>query len=366
MGNFSKAAWSLAFREVLQRSHYRVSARSVLLKYLHSWPRLFETQWAALLRLRPTLSRDCLWPVVCILEDCRGSTAVGRSIALTSFARPVAAGLTVRHYSLALLSSTVAWFIMPEIGVFSPPQFFVVVQTLMAFSWVAAGVGSLAAFPLFYFRGRRAAGEAEEPVFAAVDAPEFPGNRIPNLSRASLAWLAAVLLAAGLAVYTPVRQASPERGMELVNAAELGRVRVVRRLLAAGVDLDSHKGGWTALTRATLFGHEPVVEMLLDAGANINAHNPSVGSALYVAVAARRDALVQRLLDRGADPNLTPEWGLTPLMVAAMQGNMPVVRLLLARGADPRRKAPGGKTAADMALQENHPEVAALIRGFIK
>ena len=104
MGNFSKAAWSLAFSEVLQRGHYRVSARSVLLNYLRSWPKLFETQWAALLRWRPTFARDCLWPVVCVLEDCRGSRAVNRSIALTSVARPVAAGLTVRRYSFALLA----------------------------------------------------------------------------------------------------------------------------------------------------------------------------------------------------------------------------------------------------------------------
>jgi ankyrin repeat protein len=259
---------------------------------------------------------------------------------------------------------------MPEMTVAYSPQALVVLQTLMAFVFsVAAGVGSLAASPLFYFRGRKAAGEAEEPVFAAVDAPEFPGNRIPNVSRESLASLAAVLLAAGLAVYLHVGNASPEqriRSDSLVSAAELGRVREVRRLLAAGVDLDSQKGWWTALTRATLFGHEPVVEMLLDAGADINAHNPSVGSALYVAVAARRDALVQRLLDRGADPNLTPAWGQTPLMVAAMQGNTPVVRLLLTRGADPSRRSARGKSAVDMALEENHTEVAALIQGFSK
>jgi serine/threonine protein kinase len=371
MGNFSKAACSLAFCEVLQRGHYRVSARSVLLNYLRSWPKLFETQWAALLRWRPTFARDCLWPVVCVVEDCRGSRAVDRSIALTSVARPVAASLTVRRYSFALLGLIWISLILPEILLFTidPLQPVVVFQTLIAFlTATVADVGSLAAFPLLYFRGRRAAGEADEPVFASMDAAEFPGNRIPNLSLGSLAWLPVVLVAVGLAIYARNRPA-PEQGSQpdsLVSVAELGRVRELGRLLAAGTDMDSKKGSWTALTRATLFGHEPVVEMLLDAGADVNAHNPSTGSALYLAVAARRDSLVQRLLDRGADPNLTPTWGLTPLMVAAMQGNMPVVRLLLARGADPRRRSTGGKSAVDLALEENHTEVAALIRGFIK
>jgi hypothetical protein len=86
--------------------------------------------------------------------------------------------------------------------------------------------------------------------------------------------------------------------------------------------------------------------------------NTLVGTVLALGV------LVQRLLDRGADPNLTPAWGLTPLMVAAMQGNMPVVRLLLARGADPRPSSARGKRAVDLALEENHTEVATLIRGF--
>jgi ankyrin repeat protein len=146
----------------------------------------------------------------------------------------------------------------------------------------------------------------------------------------------------------------------LVSAAELGRVQEVRRLLAAGAE--SRKGSWTALTRATLFGQGEAVEILLDAGAQINAHESGVGSALYLAVAGRRDSLVERLLEVGADPNLTPDWGLTPLMVAAMQGNLPVVRLLLAHGADPKRRNPDGKTAVELALRERHPEVAAAIR----
>ena len=143
-----------------------------------------------------------------------------------------------------------------------------------------------------------------------MDAAEFPGNRIPNLSRGSLAWLAVVLVAVGLAVYARHRPAPEQetRPDSLVSAAELGRVREVGRLLAAGVNLDSQKGWWTALTRATLFGHEPVVEMLLDAGREspiTTTHRWR--SALYLAVAARRDALVERIyIDRGADPNLTP------------------------------------------------------------
>jgi len=147
----------------------------------------------------------------------------------------------------------------------------------------------------------------------------------------------------------------------LVSAAEIGNMKTLRRLLDAGISPESRKGPWSALNRAVLFGQAQAVEVLLDRGANINAHNMGIGSAVYLATAARRNALLARLLERGADPNLTPDWGLTPLMVAAQQGNLSAVSALLAHGADPARRNPAGLTALDLARDAGHTEVAQVI-----
>jgi ankyrin repeat protein len=152
---------------------------------------------------------------------------------------------------------------------------------------------------------------------------------------------------------------SEEEG--LVSAAELGNLKTLRRLLDAGISPESRKGQWSALSRAVLFGQVEAVEVLLDAGANINAPNPALGSAVYLAAAARHNTLLSRLLQRGADPNLTPDWGLTPLMVAAQQGNLSAVSILLEHAADPRRRNPAGRSALDLAREAGHTEAAHAI-----
>jgi ankyrin repeat protein len=151
-----------------------------------------------------------------------------------------------------------------------------------------------------------------------------------------------------------------------VSAAEIGNLKTLRQLLSSGISPESQKGQWSALNRAILFGQMEAVEALLDAGANINAHNTGIGSAVYLAAAGRRDALLATLLERGADPNLTPDWGLTPLMVAALQGNLPAVSALLAHGADPSRVNPGGRSALDLAREAGHTEVAGSIEKSVQ
>lgn len=67
---------------------------------------------------------------------------------------------------------------------------------------------------------------------------------------------------------------SPYAGTALIAAAHLGRVEVVRRLIAAGAPLDHVNNlGWTALMEAVVLGdggtdHQQVVRLLVNAGAN--------------------------------------------------------------------------------------------------
>jgi ankyrin repeat protein len=65
-------------------------------------------------------------------------------------------------------------------------------------------------------------------------------------------------------------------GTALIPAAERGHVETVRTLIKAGVDIDHVNNlGWTALLEAIILGdggtrHQQIVQLLVDAGANVN------------------------------------------------------------------------------------------------
>jgi hypothetical protein len=364
-GNFAKAAWALVHLETLTHGQQNVSVRRVLAVFATRFPGLMATQIVALTR-SPLAAGSGLWPVVCAVEGLVGSAAVSRSLALTAPAQKAVTALSIRQFAVALVGVIYGTNVLPvmgDSGGFSDLGF----QFFQAFTvFIVAmpmSTGILAAFSAAFFRGRSLLGEAPEPAVSFEDAPEFPGNRIPVWTRQSKLWMAAsaaTLIVGVVAGYHLKLQGGKSATARLISAVELGRVGAVQRLLRE-TDANAMNGNWSPLPRAVLWGQEQVVDTLLAAGADVNLSSPYVGSALYLAVAARRDRLVSKLLDRGANPNTAPAWGLTPLMVAAMQGNSDVVRLLLDRGADPARLHPDGQRAADFAREEGYVEVANLL-----
>jgi hypothetical protein len=323
------------------------------------------TQISALTR-SPLAAGYGLWPVVCAVEGLVGSAALARSLALTAPAQKAVTALSIRQVAVALIGVIYGTNVLPAMshsGGFSDLGF----RFFQAFSaFIVAmpmSTGILAAFSAAFFRGRSLLGEAAEPAVSLEDAPEFAGNRIPVWTRQSKLWmaaLAATVVIGVMAGYHLNVQGGKSATARLISAVELGRAGAVQQLLTE-TDANAMNGNWSPLPRAVLWGQEKVVDILLAAGADVNRSSPYVGSALYLAVAARRDRLVSKLLDRGANPNIAPAWGLTPLMVAALQGDSNMVRLLLERGADPARLHPDGRRAADFAREEGHGEVAKLL-----
>src|SRR5947209_17141730 len=119
----------------------------------------------------------------------------------------------------------------------------------------------------------------------------------------------------------------------LMRAVLNGSVETVKTVMefkpdlnAQTTDPDPNTSGSTALMYAVAKNRKEVLDMLLDAGADINESDVTVGSALTWAAAYDREDMVADLLDRGADPNVVNNVGGTPLIVATSKGNPRIVR----------------------------------------
>jgi ankyrin repeat protein len=107
------------------------------------------------------------------------------------------------------------------------------------------------------------------------------------------------------------------------------------RMLVGRVDVDTRQpDGATALHWAVHNDDRAAADLLIRAGANVNAANELGATPLWLAAAQGSAAMVSRLLDAGANPNVALEEGETPLMAAARTGTLEAVKVLASRGAD--------------------------------
>jgi hypothetical protein len=118
---------------------------------------------------------------------------------------------------------------------------------------------------------------------------------------------------------------------------------------------DSH--GQTPLLWAVRGGHEAVVQLLLEKGADIEARDHSGQTALLWAAENGHRAVVQLLLEKGADIEARDHSGQTALLWAAENGHEAVVQLLLEKGAD----IEADKVALLLAAKNGHRAVVQLL-----
>jgi ankyrin repeat protein len=141
----------------------------------------------------------------------------------------------------------------------------------------------------------------------------------------------------------------------VIDAARNGDRAALRALIEKKADVNQPDlDGATALHWAAYHDDLESVDLLLTAGASVNAANDLGATPLWIA-STNPVPVAKRLLAAGADPNLALLAGETPLMAAARAGQAGVVELLLAKGANANARGPRSQTALMWAVSGRHP-----------
>ncbi len=183
-----------------------------------------------------------------------------------------------------------------------------------------------------------------------------------------------------------------------IQAAQSDDLAEVEALLSkVDVNLRDKNLGTTALEHAVVNGNREMVQLLLRAGADVNARNGSQETALMMLGEEGTGDIAWDLINAGAYVNVEDEDGDTPLTEAAMihnlgalttlihagakvehrnkagvtalmnasgNGHIASVRALIRSGADMNARDKDGKSVLDYAIQNDHEKVIKLLRSF--
>lgn len=146
-------------------------------------------------------------------------------------------------------------------------------------------------------------------------------------------------------------------GTLLTTAAKVGKVDMVQLLLSKGARIVTKDcEGNSALENAAAGGHDEVVKLLLEEGANVNEETGplSDGTALQCAATNGHLSIVQLLLERSArveKQGLGPGNKETALIRAARSNSEATAILLVEHGADVLTRSLSGKTVLHLAAK---------------
>lgn len=203
---------------------------------------------------------------------------------------------------------------------------------------------------------------------------------------------------AALSRNAKLAQSRDESGVSVIcTAMYFGQQEIARRLVEARDDLDIFEAcvagegdrvlelvssapelanayspdGFHPLGYTCFFGNPDIAEVLLKAGADIEApaRNSMQVRPLHSAVAHSDPevalGLTRRLLEAGASPNVVQQGGFTPLHEAALRGHTELVQELLRYRADRGARDQDGRTPREIALERGHNKVAALLEAAV-
>ncbi|OJW71556.1 MAG: hypothetical protein BGO68_05300 [Candidatus Amoebophilus sp. 36-38] len=146
----------------------------------------------------------------------------------------------------------------------------------------------------------------------------------------------------------------------LYQAVMLGNEILVKTFLGLGANSNVvvDERGSTLLHLVASQPNSEIVELLVKAGAKVDARDKDLNTPLHIAFSYDRLNIVRCFLEAGADPNIAfnqcyfPDRSL--LHVAASHGNERMVNILLQFGADPNVRDADNNTPLHEAVKSNN------------
>jgi ankyrin repeat protein len=192
------------------------------------------------------------------------------------------------------------------------------------------------------------------------------------ISERSLRTKASMPTSGGNLVLPESIDSSDMTGMSALHWAVIkGHEVVVRILLDRGADADVlQKGMNSPLVLADAFGHETIARLLIECGAEIHTKNHKGHDALFMAVLYGHATkglpwLVQLFTAKGMNLNHIDNSGSTPLHLCAEKNLARPVRMLVDSGADVNSKHDKTQlTPLQIACNHAHPDVET-VRSFL-
>ena len=156
----------------------------------------------------------------------------------------------------------------------------------------------------------------------------------------------------------------------LMRASSIGHIEIINLLINAGADVNAqNEESATALIEASyIHNNLEVIRLLINAGANVNAQDYDGNTPVIIASQRGNLELLGLLINSGANVNAQDYDGNTPVIIASKMGNIELLELLINAGADPNIKNKENKTALTYASNNRHTEIVNLLRqaGAIK
>lgn len=272
----------------------------------------------------------------------------------TSHWRGVGAALCVAAVVALVLAP--AW--LPAGG--TGPRTGLAIISLIAWCGLHAALQRLAppaalSMPIVEMAGDPAVALTEAPLDAAPDVALYAAARAGRVDRAL------ALIEAGADVGALPGPGDRDQRSLAVLAAVLPDLRLLRELIARGVDVNAAHAGMTPLlaaTRDSWHGRPDAVMTLLANGADPRIVDHEGNTPLHLAARSSDPGVAALLRDAAAELEARNHDGLTPLGMACAVGNWRLAKFLLERGA--RAESEGGTPALLAAAGGDEDDAAGV------
>ncbi|WFC41782.1 ankyrin repeat domain-containing protein [Pseudoxanthomonas sp. SE1] len=211
---------------------------------------------------------------------------------------------------------------------------------------------------------------SEADAFHATVEEEAPGHALDleqalfDAARTGRVDRALELLEAGADPHALPAEGSRDQRSLGALAAVLPDLRLLRTLIAHGVDLNHAHAGVTPLlaaTRDSWHGRPDAVTTLLANGADPRIADADGNTPLHHAARSSDPGVVALLRDAAAELDALNHDGLTPLGVACVAGNWRLAKFLLERGARPDPQGGQPVLLAAASTEEDDPAGVQLL-----